>query len=68
MNYSALIDWRAGARAVQPTAQAPRPTVARLRRRLRSAAFWGWMVIVHGLALVGGCCLAALFMKSCGVL
>lgn len=68
MNTNALINWRAGARAAQSAAPATRPTVARLRRRIKHLAFWGWMAVVHGLAVVGALCLVALFVKSCGVL
>ncbi|WP_050466341.1 hypothetical protein [Herbaspirillum chlorophenolicum] len=51
MNYSALIDWRAGVRASSP---APRPVVARLKRRLRSLLMFVLFWLSAGVLLASG--------------
>ena len=63
MNYSALIDWRAGVRVAAPS---PRPAVGRLERRAKKLALRVWLVLVHLLAGFGALCLVALVVKSCG--
>ncbi|QDD62671.1 hypothetical protein EJD96_00200 (plasmid) [Herbaspirillum seropedicae] len=65
MSQLHLIDWRAGLRRQSSN---NRPTVSRLERRAKRWAIRIWLVLVHLLAVVGGFCLLALFVKSCGVL